>query len=126
MTAAEAGRDRLPITLVAVDAQAKAVGAGALRAVDPALAEDERRHRSPWLVGLVVREQDRRRGVGVLLLTELERLTTGLGYDRVWVATTADEAVEFYRRCGWRDVKDRRIIGERVQTTVLEIHVETT
>jgi GNAT superfamily N-acetyltransferase len=71
----------------------------ALGAADPELNDGERGDRSPWLLGLVVRQQDRRRGIGGLLVSKLERLAADLGYRQVWVAT-GGEAVEFYRRAG--------------------------
>lgn len=118
VTAAEAGRDRLPITLVAVDSDGAAVGAVALGDADPELSEDERGDRSPWLLGLVVRKQERRRGMGRRLVAELERLAAALGFEEVFVAT-GGEAVEFYRRCGWREARTLRLAGTGIQTTIL-------
>ena len=125
VTAAEAGRDRLPITLVAIDSAGRALGAVALGAADPELNDGERGDRSPWLLGLVVRQQDRRRGIGGLLVSKLERLAADLGYRQVWVAT-GGEAVEFYRQCGWRDAQELRLVGTRIQTTILNKRVGTT
>jgi GNAT superfamily N-acetyltransferase len=125
VTAAEAGGDRLPITLVAIDSAGRALGAVALGAADPELNDGERGDRSPWLLGLVVRQQDRRRGIGGLLVSKLERLAADLGYRQVWVAT-GGEAVEFYRQCGWRDAHELRLVGTRIQTTILNKRVGTT
>ena len=125
MTAAEAGRDRLPITLVAIDSAGRALGAVALGAADPELNDGERGDRSPWLLGLVVRQQDRQRGIGGLLVSKLERLAADLVYRQVWVAT-GGEAVEFYRQCGWRDAQELRLVGTRIQTTILNKRVGTT
>jgi GNAT superfamily N-acetyltransferase len=122
VTAAKAGRDRLPITLVAIG---RALGAVALGATDPELDDGERGDRSPWLRGLVVRQQDRRRGIGGLLVSKLERLAAGLGYREIWVAT-GGEAVEFYRQRGWRDAQELRLVGTRIQTTILNRCVGTT
>jgi GNAT superfamily N-acetyltransferase len=82
VTAAEAGRDRLQITLVAIDSAGRAFGAVALGAADPELNDGERGDRSPWLLGLVVRQQDRRRGIGGLLVSKLERLAADPGFGK--------------------------------------------
>jgi GNAT superfamily N-acetyltransferase len=95
-TASEAGRDKLPITWVASDSSA-ALGAVGLGEFDI----QERRDRSPWILGMIVHPQHRGRGVGRHLLTQLEAWASGQGYERVWVAT-GGPAVGFYQRCGWQ------------------------
>jgi hypothetical protein len=32
-------------------------------------------------------------------------------------------AVEFYRQCGWRDARELRLVGTRIQTTILNKRV---
>ena len=78
VTAREAGRDGLPITWVAIDEHGGALGAVGLGAFDLA----ERRDRSPWVLGMIVRPDRRGTGVGRLLLAQLE-------------AWAADHASEF-------------------------------
>jgi GNAT superfamily N-acetyltransferase len=118
VTADEAGRDELPITLVATDHQDHVLGAVALGQSDDELTADERDGRSPWLLGLAVSKDDRQRGIGRLLVTALERLAEQRGQMRVWVAT-GGEAVVFYRRCGWRDAQQLRVASTGIATTVL-------
>ncbi len=77
VTRREAGRDRLPITWVAVDARGDALGAVGLAAYDI----DERRDRSPWLVGMIVRADRRGRGIGGQLVAALEAWAGSRGYD---------------------------------------------
>ncbi len=84
-----------PLTWVASDASG-ALGAVGLGEFDL----EERRDRSPWVLGMVVRPDRRGDGVGRLLLSHLERWARERGYGEVWVAT-GDPAVDFYRRCGW-------------------------
>jgi GNAT superfamily N-acetyltransferase len=94
-TIREAGRDTLPLTWVASDAS------GALGAVGLGEFDIEELHdRSPWVLGLIVRPDRRRGGMGRVLLSQLERWAGEKGYGEVWVAT-GDPAVDFYRRCGW-------------------------
>lgn len=96
VTAREAGRNHLPITWVAIDAQGGAVGAVGLAAFDI----EERRDRSPWVVGMIVHPDCRGRGIGRLLIAHLEAWVGLHGYQQVWVAT-GDYAINFYRKCGW-------------------------
>jgi GNAT superfamily N-acetyltransferase len=97
ITRQESGRDALPVTFVAVDALGEAVGAVGLGEFDL----EERRDRSPWVLGMIVRADQRGTGVGRALLARLDSFAAGRGDERVWVAT-GDQAVAFYRRCGWR------------------------
>ena len=48
---------------------------------------EERRNRSPWVLGMIVRFDQRGAGSGRLLLGRLERWAHQQGYQRVWVAT---------------------------------------
>lgn len=100
VTAHEAGRLELPVTWVAVEDGIQAAGAVGLGEFDIA----ERRDRSPWVLGMIVRPVSRGRGVGRLLLAELERFAVGEGYPQVWVAT-GGPAVDFYQRCGWKQAE---------------------
>ena len=61
---------------------------------------EERRDRSPWVLGMIVRPDRRGAGIGRLLLAHLERWAHQQGYEQLWVATGA--AVDIYQRCGWR------------------------
>jgi GNAT superfamily N-acetyltransferase len=96
VTRQEAGHVGLPATFVALEA-AELVGGVGLARQDLASWSKV----SPWIVGMVVRPNRRRRGVGRMLLTRLEQWAVSLGVDRVWVAA-AWSAVDFYRACGWR------------------------
>ena len=96
VTAREAGRDRLPITWVALDERGGALGRVGLGEFDI----EERRDRSPWVLGMIVRPDRRGMGVGRLLLAQLEAWAGSHGYQQVWVAT-GGRAIDFYRKCGW-------------------------
>lgn len=104
--------------LVATNESGEAVGAVALGEADDELNTVEREGRSPWLLGLVVRQQDRHRGYGRLLVTGVEDLAARRGRQHVWVAT-GGEAVKFYRRCGWLDAQQLRLSSTGIATTVL-------
>ena len=113
VTAREAGRDRLPVTWVAVDERGAALGAVGLAEYDI----EERRDRSPWLIGMIVRADRRGTGIGGLLVARLEAWAATHGYRQAWVAT-GGRAVDFYRKCGWEPSETfERASGE--VTTVL-------
>jgi GNAT superfamily N-acetyltransferase len=106
----EAGRKRLPVTWVALDARGEALGAVGLAEYDI----DERRDRSPWLIGMIVRANLRRRGVGRRLVARLEAWAREHGYRQLWVAT--GPAAGFYQRCGWEPVETlERATGETAE-----------
>lgn len=108
VTAREAGRDRLPVTWVAIDERGRALGAVGLGVFDL----EERRDRSPWVLGMIVQPNHRGMGVGRLLLTTLEAWAHAHGYPQVWVAT-GGRAIDFYRKCGWEmREKVERAVGD--------------
>lgn len=96
VTAREAGRDNIPLTWVAIDDFGHALGSVALDEFDI----DERRDRSPWVVGVIVEAQHRSLGIGGQLMQVLEAWAHQHGYSRAWVAT-GGRAVDFYQQCGW-------------------------
>jgi GNAT superfamily N-acetyltransferase len=120
VTAKEAGRSgQLPMTLVAIDVAGGAVGAAGLDRVDNELSAAERAGRTPWIVGMVVRAENRNRGVGRQLLQSLQDVAASLGRPRTWVAT-GEEAVGFYQRSGWAAVEHLRLESTGIPTTILK------
>ena len=95
-TARESGREALPVTWVAFEADGRVLGAVGLGEFDI----EERRDRSPWALGMVVEPAQRNRGTGGRLMRALEGWAARQGYTRLWVAT-GGRAVDFYRKCGW-------------------------
>jgi GNAT superfamily N-acetyltransferase len=118
ITAREAGSEHLPVTLVAMGIDGHAIGAVALGDRDDALEETERQERAPWLLGMIVRGPERLCGVGRLMVSAIEDLARNRGHDRVWVAT-GDDAVEFYRHCGWTDEERLVLAKEKLATTIM-------
>ena len=119
-TTREAGRDQLPATFVAVDRAGAAIGAVGLAEYDLA----ERRDRSPWVIGMIVRTDHRGAGIGRALLNRLEAWAAQRGTGGLWVAT--GEAAGFYRRCGWLPAETLAtasgqpctVLGKRLSPTV--------
>jgi GNAT superfamily N-acetyltransferase len=100
-TARDAGRDCLPITLVAMGLDGRAIGAATLGATDDRAGEVCGAG-DPWLVSMVVRDDERRCGIGRLIVSAAEDLAREQGHQRLWVAAGCDD-VDFYRHCGWTD-----------------------
>jgi GNAT superfamily N-acetyltransferase len=117
VTGDEAGRISLPVSWVAVDADGQAVGAVGLGKFDI----EERRDRSPWVLGMIVHPDQRRRGIGRLLLATLGDWAKSRGTMQVWVAT-GGSAVSFYNDCGW-DTVESFSRGTDEMTTVLTRHL---
>jgi GNAT superfamily N-acetyltransferase len=110
-TAKDAGREGLPLTLVAMDLDGQAIGAVTLGSQDdaPGLTCGER---APWVVRMVVRPGERMCGVGRLMMTAVEDLARDHGHGRMWVAADDDDA-DFYRHCGWDDVPEPEAADDR-------------
>lgn len=108
-TAREAGRSELPVTFVAVDASGDAIGAVGIDEYDL----DERRDTSPWVTGMIVRDDRRSLGVGGALMRRAESWALQHGVVEMWVGT--DTAARFYQQCGWQPVEVYTTgTGERV------------
>ena len=103
-TARDAGRESLPLTLVAMDLEGRAIGAVTLGSEDD-LADVPRGARVPWVVRMVVSPGERMCGVGRLMMTAVEDLAREHGHDRLWVAASVDDA-DFYVHCGWADTSE--------------------
>ena len=120
-TSRDAGRDGLPLTLVAMDLEGQAIGAVTLGSSDdaPGLACGER---APWVVRMVVRPGERMCGVGRLMMAAVEDLAREHGHDRLWVAASDDHA-DFYRHCGWADAAPLQdpVDGSRVLSKELTV-----
>jgi GNAT superfamily N-acetyltransferase len=108
-TTHEAGRDDLPVTLVAIADDGGLLGAVGLTErenVEPRPGE------SPWVAGMIVAPEGRGRGVGRALLRQLEQWAVAHGFVEAWVAT--ESAGAFYERCGWTVVRaDTNTDGEQ-------------
>lgn len=90
----------------------------ALGETDHLPTDVERDGRTPWLLGMVVRRDRRRRGTGRRLVGALEDLASARGYEHVRVVTGV-EAVGFYRASGWTDAQQLVTGKEQIASTVL-------
>jgi GNAT superfamily N-acetyltransferase len=109
-TEREAGREALPVSWVAVGRGGEALGAVGLGEYD---LDEIRDHRSPWLMGTIVRDDVRGKGIGTLLVESLHRWAAAKGFPELWVGT--EKAASFYERCGYAFVESiSRSSGELV------------
>jgi GNAT superfamily N-acetyltransferase len=88
------GRSELPITYVA-SSSAGLLGSAMLIACDM----DTRPEYSPWLAGVFVAPESRRRGVGQALVEHVMRQAAALGFVTLYLYTPS--AQNFFLRLGW-------------------------
>jgi GNAT superfamily N-acetyltransferase len=99
-------RDRIPLTLVAID-DGQLVGAGSIK-----LSEDGTRvGLTPWLAGIYVKEDQRGKGLGIQIVTALEQIARELGVPRLYLS--ADNAEHFYLKLGWQVLDKVESFGVR-------------
>lgn len=106
------------MALVAINSAGNAVGVVGLGDIDGEVSDAERAGRSPWILGVVVAQDERMLGVGRSLLQGLQETAAKLGRSQTWVATGV-EAVGFYRHCGWEPVEQLRLASTAIATTIL-------
>jgi GNAT superfamily N-acetyltransferase len=109
------GHRQIPTTLVAVDGD-QAVGCASLIEHDMLT----RPELSPWLAGVFVPREHRRRGIGAALVERVVTEARSLGVPRLYLYTPGSGAL--YRRLGWSVVERtfyRELWGE-TEVTIME------
>jgi N-acetylglutamate synthase-like GNAT family acetyltransferase len=76
---------------------------------------DTRRDLSPWLAGVYVIAQHRRRGIGAALVARIVEEATGLGAPRLYLCTDSSETL--YARLGWSTIE--RNLYKSIVVTVM-------
>ncbi len=94
--AACCNRDALPIAFVALDAEGEPLGTAALKAESVGSKSGQ----SPWLAALLVDPDQRRCGVGTVLVAAIEAEARRMGFDALYVSTDAGENI--VRKRGWQ------------------------
>lgn len=87
--------NQLPLTLVAIADDGQLLGAGSIKLDEPGTKEGL----SPWLGGIYIKEQQRGRGLGVLIVNALEDKARELGVSALYLS--ADTAEGFYQKLDW-------------------------
>ena len=101
----------VPNIFVAFDGEA---GLGSVALVAHDMVEPELRFATlnPWLSGLLVNPDMRRRGVGAALVAACERRAALLGFTELYLYTSTAEA--FYERLGWQTIAEAAYEGASV------------
>jgi predicted N-acetyltransferase YhbS len=94
LVAERANKDRIPLTLVAIDGD-EPVGTVGLKVNDM----DTRPELTPWLALLYVVESRRREGIGAKLVGAIENEAAKLGVKKLYLYTPKSES--FYAELGW-------------------------
>lgn len=84
----------LPLTLIAVENE-EVIGTVNLKARDMSIREDL----SPWLGGLYVRENARKKGIGTQLINAAVDQAKQLNFDQLYLWTSS--AKDYYLNLGW-------------------------
>lgn len=96
-------RTNVPVALIALGHDDEVLGGVGLHQFDL----EERRDRSPWVVGMIVRADRRGEGIGQALMAHLEAWAVNAAIEQVWVCTETDGgAVPFYLQCGYERIED--------------------
>jgi GNAT superfamily N-acetyltransferase len=101
-------RDRIPLTLLALT-DGELVGQVSIKIEEPYVIEGL----SPWIGGLLVKDNWRGRGTGKALLSEVERVAAELEVEVMYLTCEAD-AEPFYERMGWRVLERTVSLGDEV------------
>lgn len=96
-------RTQVPVAFVALGPDDEVLGGVGVHQFDL----DERRDRSPWIVGMIVHPHRRGEGIGKALIAHVEAWAAATDIGQLWVATeTAGRAVAFYQRCGYARLEE--------------------
>ncbi len=80
---------------------------------------DDYADRSPWVAGLFVAPQHRRKGYGQLLATTATRVAFGMGEETIWAGAAQPHVIAMFEALGWSKVGEAEQ-GEEV-VAVLEL-----
>jgi GNAT superfamily N-acetyltransferase len=103
-------RDHIPATFFALSGVALIASATLVDHDMPDRADLA--HLRPWLAGVYVAAEERRRGVGSRLVSHVEACALSFGVQRLYLYTS--EARGFYERLAWRVVAEDRYGGEPI------------
>jgi GNAT superfamily N-acetyltransferase len=108
------GTGGVPCVFVAFEARALLGSAGLVPHDLP-----ERPQWEPWLAGVYVKPDERRRGIGTALVSRVEAKARGLGVRQLYLYTARAE--DFYARRGWQVIERLERVGEQQVVMALEL-----
>jgi len=97
----------LPLTLVALDAEGRPVGAATLQAQTMTHP-----HLTPWLSTVVVAPAFRGRGIASMLSLQIAAEAARLGFPTIYLFTPGNASL--YRRLGWDTIDTAEVKGTQV------------
>jgi predicted N-acetyltransferase YhbS len=109
------GRRQIPTVLVA-SAEDTLLGSAMLVAHDM----ETRLQWSPWLAGVVVAPEHRRRGIGAALTEHAAREARSLGFPTLYLYTFSTE--QYYARLGWQFIERDSYLGAAV--TIMSFNLQ--
>lgn len=113
-----AGKVRLPMTLLALDAADKPIAMASLR-------EDDGLHdgSGPWLGSVYTVPEYRSRGLGRHMCRAIETEAQTLGFKKIFLLTYENSLPDWYKKQGWLVIGANNCHGNPV--TVMERRLET-
>lgn len=100
-------RDRIPLTVIAFEGE-EPVGQASLVYHDMTTRQDL----SPWLAGVLVQPEFRRRGFASALVQAIEKHASGMGIDRLYLYTNSAQGL--YEKLGWQEIEREPYRGREV------------
>jgi N-acetylglutamate synthase-like GNAT family acetyltransferase len=106
---------KIPMTLIAKSGEGELLGAASLVEYDMTI----NREYSPWLSGVLVKEEYRKQGVGRQLVQAIELEATKLSFEDIYLFTF--DRAHFYQYLGYETLKSEIYLG--IDVTVMEKHL---
>jgi len=100
--------DKIPLTLIAKSENDELLGFASLVTSDMEINKDL----SPWISGVFVIPEYRRKGFGGLLVDKLEQIASDFGLEKLYLYTFDKE--EFYSDLLWTKIKDEFYLNSKV------------
>lgn len=100
--------DRIPLTIIAKSRANELLGFASLVSSDMEINKDI----TPWISGVFVVPEHRGNGIGRLMISRLEQLARGFGFDKLYLYTFDKE--DFYRSLSWEKLKTDRYLNSTV------------
>lgn len=108
-------RDKIPTTYVALSDSNTLLGAVTL--VDSDM--EAHKELTPWLAGLYVHPDHRKKGIGSALVNHLVAKVQDIGLPELFLYTS--NATVLYKKLGWRTIAEEFYEGEDVNVMVFDL-----
>lgn len=109
--------DKTPLTIIVKSEDGELAGFASL--VDHDM--ETRQDLLPWLGGVFVLPEYRGKGIGKIIVSEIERVAGDLGFDKLYLFTLDKDKEEFYAHLSWAKLKDDYYLNSPVTIMSKEI-----